>query len=166
MNITMYNKKKTGGYTLLFSVLVSSVVLAIGISILNISKKEFLLATSARESTIAFFSADAGLECAMYHDDGRFSTTSAASPTISCGFTSATVSKTSSGGIYGTYSYTFDIRLGDTTCSRVTLNKSYINGSIQTEILTRGYNMGWDYTNSTCTKPNTRRVERALRLTY
>ncbi len=166
MYTSMYNKKSSGGYTLLFSVLVSSVVLAIGISILNISKKEFLLATSARESTIAFFSADSGLECAMYHDDGRFATTSSANPTISCGFTSVTVPKTSPGGIYGTYSYSFDVRIGDSTCSRVTLNKSYVNGAPQTEILTRGYNMGWDYTTSSCSKTNTRRVERALRLTY
>lgn len=166
MNISMHNKKNAGGYTLLFSVLVSSVVLAIGISILNISKKEFLLATSARESTTAFFSADSGLECAMYHDDGRFSTTSTANPTISCGLTSATVPKTSSGGIYGTYSYSFDIRLADSACSRVTINKYYINGSIETEILTRGYNTGWDSMTSSCTKSNSRRVERALRLTY
>lgn len=61
--------KKNKGYTLLFAVLVASVVLSIGISILNISKKEFLIATSARDSSMAFYAADSGVECAIHADD-------------------------------------------------------------------------------------------------
>ena len=55
-----------GGYTFLFAVLVSSLVLAIGIAILNVSKKEFLLATSARDSSSAFYASDGGIECSLY----------------------------------------------------------------------------------------------------
>ncbi|MEK7106175.1 MAG: hypothetical protein AAB895_02345, partial [Patescibacteria group bacterium] len=66
MKISLSKTKKSGGYTLLFAVLVTSLVLSIGISILNISKKEFLLATSAKDSSIAFYAADSGVECAAY----------------------------------------------------------------------------------------------------
>jgi len=59
-------KKFSNGYTLLFAVLVAALVLAIGISILNISKKEFILATSSRDSSQAFYSADAAIECGVY----------------------------------------------------------------------------------------------------
>ena len=69
--------KSNKGYTLLFAVLVSSVVLSIGISILTISKKEFLLSASAKDSTSAFYAADTGIECAAYYDSNssKFSTT-------------------------------------------------------------------------------------------
>jgi hypothetical protein len=66
------------GYTLLFAVLFSSLLLAIGISILFISKKEVELSSGGRESQFAFYAADAGIECALYYDviKGAFSTSS------------------------------------------------------------------------------------------
>ena len=59
---------RSGGYTLLFAVLVSSIVLAVALSILSISRKEFLLSSSARESAYSFYAADTGMECAHYYD--------------------------------------------------------------------------------------------------
>lgn len=53
---------------MLFAVLVSSVLLSIGIFILNISKKEVILSSIGRESVIAFYAADGGVECAHYWD--------------------------------------------------------------------------------------------------
>ncbi len=61
-------RKKQGGFTLLIAVLLSTVVLAIGLSILNITLKEFILSTIARESAISLNAADAGLECVFYWD--------------------------------------------------------------------------------------------------
>jgi hypothetical protein len=58
--------KKNAGYTMLFAVLVSTVLLSIGIFILNVSKKEVLLSAIGRESAIAFYAADGGVECAHY----------------------------------------------------------------------------------------------------
>ncbi len=54
------------GYTLLFAVLLSSLLLAVGLSILNISRKESILASAARESQIALYAADTAVECATY----------------------------------------------------------------------------------------------------
>jgi Tfp pilus assembly protein PilX len=59
------NKK---GFTLLFAVLISSLLLSIGIAILDLTLKEFLLSSAGRESQLAFYAADDAMECALYWD--------------------------------------------------------------------------------------------------
>jgi hypothetical protein len=61
-----YNNK--GGFALLFSVLVSSLLLTIGLSIFSIALKELAISTATRQSIHAFYAADSGLECANYWD--------------------------------------------------------------------------------------------------
>lgn len=56
------------GYTLLFSMLLTSLILAVAVSILGISRKELMLSTSSKDSQAALFAADSGLDCAMYLD--------------------------------------------------------------------------------------------------
>jgi hypothetical protein len=60
--------KKNKGYTLLFAVLISSLVLGVAVSILNIARKELILTSGARESQYAFYAADTGYECAEWYD--------------------------------------------------------------------------------------------------
>ena len=64
---TLMNKNERG-FTLLFAVLVSSLVLAIGLSIANLTLKEVKLSGAGRESEFAFYAADTGSECALYWD--------------------------------------------------------------------------------------------------
>ncbi len=52
------------GYTLLFAVITASLVLGVGVFILGVSKKQFALSVSARESMYALYAADSGIECA------------------------------------------------------------------------------------------------------
>jgi Tfp pilus assembly protein PilX len=54
------------GFALLLALIVSSVVLAIGVSILNISVNQINLASTARESEVAFQAAHAGIDCMWY----------------------------------------------------------------------------------------------------
>lgn len=56
------------GFTLFYAVLTASLLLAIGIAIFNITFKELILSSGARESANAFYAADTGLECALYWD--------------------------------------------------------------------------------------------------
>ncbi len=56
------------GFTMLIGVLVSSVLLSIALVIFNISLKQITLATVGKNSQIALFAADSGLECALYWD--------------------------------------------------------------------------------------------------
>jgi hypothetical protein len=61
-------KNQNKGFVALFAVFLTIIVLAITIGIANISYKEQLLSSSAREANTAFFAADSGAECALYYD--------------------------------------------------------------------------------------------------
>lgn len=57
-----------GGFALLFSVLLSSLLLTIGLSIFSIALKEMEISTATRQSIHAFYAADSGRECLYYWD--------------------------------------------------------------------------------------------------
>ena len=61
-------KNKKRGIALLFSMLITSIILSIALSILTISVKEINFNTSAKSTNEAFFAADTGVECALYND--------------------------------------------------------------------------------------------------
>jgi len=69
---TNINKKikpnLVSGFTILFAVLVSSIVLALGLGIVAITMKEVQLSGAGRDSQLAFYAADSGAECAFYWD--------------------------------------------------------------------------------------------------
>jgi len=54
------------GFVILFSVLISAIVLMITVGIFRISSKQTMLASSAREAHRALAVADAAIECALY----------------------------------------------------------------------------------------------------
>lgn len=69
-------KIKNYGFVLLFSLLISSILLATGLGISRLMVKQITLAGLSRESQVAFFAADSGLECALHWDIfGRFDKT-------------------------------------------------------------------------------------------
>lgn len=155
--------KNNKGYTLLFAVLVSSIVLSIGISILTISKKEFLLSASARDSTMAFYAADTGLECATYYNDNgdHFSITTPSINTIKCADYSPPLNFSPA------QTYNIPIKIGDIgACAVITIEKNYEPTNLKTRITSKGYNIGWNKITLICNDPSPRRVERALRLVY
>jgi hypothetical protein len=56
------------GFTLLLATLLASLLSAIGLAIFNIAQKEVVLSSIGRDSQFAFYAADAGAECALYWD--------------------------------------------------------------------------------------------------
>lgn len=60
--------KSNKGFTLLFAVLVSVLLIAIGASMINIALKQVILSGAGRESQFAFYAANTGIECALYWD--------------------------------------------------------------------------------------------------
>lgn len=64
----IFQKKGEHGFTLLLSLLIASIVLSISLSVFGIIVREISLSTSARESRLAFYGANAGIECALYWD--------------------------------------------------------------------------------------------------
>jgi hypothetical protein len=92
---TQNSRLKTGprGFTLLLAALVSSVVLALGISIFEIALKQVTLSSMGRDSQFAFYAADTGAECALYWDvrHNYFGTTTPSSSAV-CATQTLTVS--------------------------------------------------------------------------
>ncbi len=60
-----YNNSIRRGYTLLFSIIVASVVLSIAAFILSVTRKQFILSSVSRDSTMAIYAADSAMQCAV-----------------------------------------------------------------------------------------------------
>lgn len=147
------------GFTILYAVLIASILLAIGIAIFDITVRELRLSSIARESQVAVYAADAGAECALYwglptNDRVTFSTSTPI--VIDCnGQTLATdVDGLSIGGRgYGATS-TFQIMYGE-GCAEVSIATHLLDPNtlqVRTIAEARGYNV--------CDINDPRRVER------
>jgi hypothetical protein len=158
-NYELKNKKsfyKNKGFTILFTVLISSIVLAITIGIANIAYRETLLSIGAKEGNYALFAADTGAECALYWDLNQSAFTSSAITGVTCNNTSNAVT------INPTDFYLFRISLNNNkNCAQVTVDKTV---STQTAINSLGYNISCS--DLVANTNIARKVERALRVTY
>ena len=160
-------------------------LLAIGVSIFNLTVKELALSASGRESQFSFYAADTGAECALYWDfkgtDIFATSTDNRNPNPA---TPDCVDSKTGGVVTPQYitdnNYVISARTltGATTqfsltipnidaqgssapyCSIVTVTKAYNSstGAIETTIDSRGYN--------TCITTDPNRVERALKVNY
>lgn len=144
------------GFTLLMSVLIASILLALGYEIYNLAVKEVNLSSSGRESQFAFFAADTGIECALWADSklDAFATTSDIAE-LDCGTATSTLARAYSGTDYVT---TFDVTTGvgqRTQCTTVVVTRQDPKRTI---IEAYGHN--------TCLLTNPLRLERAIRVTY
>ncbi len=143
-NIKLQNKK---GFALLFSVLISSLLLTIGLSIFSIALKELAISTAARQSVHAFFAADSGREFVLYRD-------------IKLGDIVSNVAVLDSGPVIATSTdYVVSGGVGNQANYITTITKKWNNPTtkvkIDTEIKSRGYDTKSDD-----------RVERAIEQSY
>ena len=60
------NKQSQAGFALLVSLIVVSVVVSVGLALLDVTIKQLRLSSNSTDSEIAFHAANAGLECAQY----------------------------------------------------------------------------------------------------
>lgn len=147
------------GFTLLVAVVLSSVALAIGLSLLNISYKQVLLASAAKQSQNAFYAADSVLECVLYFDqqlDAFNYTTPNAS--ITCNGIAITNYATAQAGGVRTTTFTVPCSSTAPTGERGTATIYKTNATAATQIFAQGYN--------TCDTTNARRTERGLKVLY
>jgi Tfp pilus assembly protein PilX len=151
-------KNTQKGFTLFIAVLVGSLMLAIGFSIFNLTFKELLLSASARDSQIAFYAADTGLECALYYDQKEDIFSIAAgvnSVSITCAGQPSLIvprGRTLDGDTY-TWNWVLD---NGKLCTVIEVSKD--TDVQRTVIRSFGY--------STCSSTDPRRTERGLRVTY
>ncbi len=167
-------RKTTTGFTVLFAVIVSSLILALGLGIVAITMKEVKLSGTGRDSELAFYAADSGLECAQYFDlvKSAFATSSESTGMlnpIKCNNHNVTVTELSEWDTVSAIStfpmymeYTGDVQSETKPCAKVTVSKTIIvDGGVSkqhTVIDSRGYN--------TCDENNARRLERGYRVEY
>ena len=184
MKIKISKNKK--GFTLLFSVLLITLILAVGASIINVALKETILSGVGRESQYAFYAANTGIECAMYWDrlstlgDGIqfenkyvFATSSASQEigdmsSIKCADNVISDVELADGNGWdrdlgassATTTFGINIPGRTTSCAFVSVSKVFdsLEDVTLTSITSRGYN--------TCDKTNPRRIERGLQLFY
>lgn len=163
--LKLRSENRRGGFALLIALLVITILLTVGMGIADTVRKETRISMTGRESQIAFYAADAGIECAyfwdMVHPDLEESAfASIASPqVINC----------NGGDIYpGTDGgkIWFDLNLGDKDpgdpCVRVYVQKT---GNITT-FEARGYNVGYNLGYSVdCGSTSLSKVERGIKLT-
>ena len=150
----MQNTQK--GFTLFIAVLIGSLMLAIGFSIFNLSFKELLLSASSRDSQIAFYAADTGLECALYHDQKLRDfqiTGSGSTASITCAGQTVSATRLSGSGVF---SWGWALETSSGLCAKVEVNK--YTSPERTVIRSLGYN--------TCADTDPRKTERGLRVIY
>lgn len=171
MNNQTHNSQK--GFVAVFAVLLAVIVLAISIGIANISYKEVVLSSSAREANSAFFAADSGAECLLLWDIKRqVFPRSASGAQIDCfGMTqnnSFSPVPYNNEGAVQSYAFGYEFDLGD-SCARIEVHK-YVEeeGVFYTKIESKGYNMSCSQRDSISpgTTAASRLVERAVRASY
>ena len=149
----MKNNKSKHGFTLLLSILVVSVILSVGLGIFDIMTKELKLSGLGRESQIAFYAADAGIECFFYWEikhpnlaDSAFEPETGVTNTINCAGNDIQIS--------GSGPHVFNLPLSNNYCAKIKVTKS----GLTTTVESRGYNTACDSTSPF-------KVERAIQLT-
>lgn len=172
-NMFLQNTKTDKGYTLLFAVIVSSIVLSIAAFILAISRKQFILASAARDSTMAIYAADSGIQCYVKAYDNGYSTTSPFSVNCNNKPSLQTMSGNWASADSGASKLNFSaLPVYQVKTSHMTINGSCVflniydgydlkTNSHKTVVESRGYSIG---TAANCPVNNPREEERAIRL--
>jgi len=153
------------GFALLVSILLATVAVTLGVSLIDIAYKQLILSSTAKQSQFGFYAADSALECALYWDQKynafRYETPMPIpSSELRCSqnpLLSYTSEVRGSGASQHRWTQ-FNVRCtssGTATNAQVTVYK-YQTGS--TTIYANGY--------STCLSGDQRRVERGLKVFY
>lgn len=116
------NHKTENGFALLLTLIVISVVLAIGLSMMHITMKQLSLSNIARDSEVAIHAARTGIECMQYHRGlagmldnllGRDGSTAA--PLLQCAGTSP-LTRESYTPAPDVYNYKYSYNVGSSMC--------------------------------------------------
>ena len=141
--ITSHTVKSERGFALLVAVIFMSTVLTLGLALGSLGYKQQLIASSSIASQIAFYVADAGLECGLYADqqENTFnydSNVNAPAPSMKCdgafGIATSTISHTADQWAT-TGRFSLD---SNTHCVDVTVYKFSAGG---TYIFSQGYDV-------------------------
>ncbi|MEO6536080.1 MAG: hypothetical protein ABIT47_00150 [Candidatus Paceibacterota bacterium] len=151
-------KKSSQGFALVITLIFVSVVLALGVSLLDVAYKQILLSSSSKQSQYAFYNADSAMECALYYDQksGVFGYDYVGAFAPTCGGQSVTISRRDAPSVGSNRTTIYDVNcVGGGVSATVTAIKQS-NGA--TNIFANGYN--------TCNASLPNRIERGLKVSY
>lgn len=119
----MTHHKKQSGFALLMTLIVVSVVITIGLTLIDLTLKQLKLSTNSKDSESSFHAANAGVECARYwrlKEKAKFESVPPDVVPVVC-FGQSAVNTTVSGALStGVYQHDFEISWsGATRCSKV-----------------------------------------------
>lgn len=153
-NIFIKNKK--GGYALMFTLMVVSVVSVITAGLINAANKQLILYSLAKDSQLAFYQADTAGDCALYADRKDPGNITTVGGSWSCGGLDLVVTPISNG--YKIYPINSTTNSMD-PCFKIDVRKDTGTPNvIKTEISARGYNI--------CDASNIRTVEREINIKF
>ncbi|MDB5265562.1 MAG: hypothetical protein JWM39_275 [Parcubacteria group bacterium] len=155
----IYTPSSPRGFTLLIAVILSTVVLTVGLSLLDVAYKQTILSSTAKQSQAAFYNADSALECALYYDqklDAFDFATPLAASSLTCSSTPVTNYSTVVNPAMTMRTTIFTTPCPGSGISATTTIYKYAGGA--TSLYADGFN--------TCTATDPRRVERGLKATY
>lgn len=152
----MIKNMEQRGFTLLIAVILASVLLTVGIALLDIAYKQVILSSSAKQSQYAFYAADAALECALYYDQrfDAFNTNPNNLTSITCSGFTIPISSTGSAPKVTTFSIPCT-NGGSQAYLRIYKNDS---GSDPSKLYASGF--------SSCNASDPRRIERGVKVAY
>lgn len=156
------NPKKNKAFVMLFSAVISSIILAIALGVANIALKELSFDTSAKRTNDAFFAADTAIECALYYDlasDASAFGVPAIDSNASCAGTDIDLNNNSSVPTTGPWQFVlYPLAPSGNACAIINVERTLDPDS--TSILARGYNIGGN--TDDCSSSSQNRVEREL----
>jgi Tfp pilus assembly protein PilX len=159
MKDARHKTQDTKGFTLFLAMIVTATLLLVAAGVATIAVRQSLISTAGRESQIAFYAADTGMECALFWDvknpsgnNTAFATSTGTMIHCNRDVNNAGNEWVVGGSSQSVFTMTF---APDPYCAVVRVTKQ-ANGA--TLIESRGYN--------TCSTSNPRRVERAVRARY
>lgn len=190
----MTKKNYQNGVAILFAILLVSIVLTVGLTLLNITLRQLILSSLARESQFAFYAADSARNCARYYDsldeqDQRpfgyfgldpngdleyFYDAASALLSLQCGETTSFSPGIPPGG-QSPAIFSFRATFSDgakVSCAEVTVTKYRESNAAspekklgKTKIESRGYNEGAEVPGTSCNR-DSNTVERAATMVY
>ena len=150
--------KKNKGITIFFALIVISSLLLMTFFIVELARKEVIFSIFSRESQVAFYAAESGIECAWYWDNSGDDSESSpfwngSTNGVYCGDGFNLI------GQQGSYEFNFLVDGDEGSYVEVSVDIEDNNGSRgKTTIISTGYN--------TADEDAPRRFERRIELTY
>ena len=138
--------KSQKGITLILAVFISSLTLTLGMGVFTILFGQLAFSSTAKESLVAFYAADSGIECGLFWDTQNNSFDTSSTANINCDGESFNV-----GGASGISRFT--INFNDGSCAEVEVVKSS-----DTTITSLGKNI--------CQAGSSKTLQRGLRVNY